>query len=138
MENIQLTSTLKSHFLNLYSIALSDTQIDTVELELLFNFGIKRGIEKEEIEKIILNPHLVKFSIPDDVLEKIEYLYEFAVMIWADGKVDDYERETLFKFCEKFGFESENIPSIVEFLLEEANKETSLEEIYEMVKQNLN
>lgn len=137
MEPIQLDPELKSHFINLYYIALSDTQVDTTELELLFNFGQERGIEKEEIEKLLLHPDKVRFSIPTDTFKKVEYLYDFARMIWADGKVDDYEELALKKFCSKFGFEQSNIPVLAKFLLDEAEKGTDKSEIFEIVKQNM-
>ena len=40
-------------------------------------------------------------------------------------------------FCTKFGFELENVPTIVKFLLEEAQKETSKEIIFKIVSENL-
>ncbi len=137
METKQIKSELKSHFLNLYSIALSDTEIDTTELEFLFQFGQERGVPKEEIEDLILHPDKIKFNIPADTLKKIEYLYDFAKMIWADGKVDEYEEVALKKFCLKFGFEKENIDALVKFLIEEAKKYTSNTEIIDIVQQNL-
>lgn len=128
---------VKSHFLNLYSVALTDTQIDTQELELLFEMGRERGIPKEDIQEIILRPDLVSFSIPLDTVDKMEYLYDFARMAWANGEVDDYERMALKRFCHKFGFLEENVDGIVEFLLEEAGKKTSKIELLDMVKNNL-
>lgn len=124
---------IESHFLNLFSIALSDTQIDAVELAQLYEFGEKRNVNKESIDALLLNPDKVKFTIPEDLVKKIEYLYEFAVMIWADGRVDDFERDALEKFCFKFGFQKENIKDIVTFLLEEAKNETPFEEIKNQV-----
>lgn len=128
---------IKSHFLNLYAMALTDTQIDTKELELLYDMGMERGIPKDDIQEIILRPDLVKFSIPEETLDKMEYLYDFARMAWANGEVDDYERVALTKFCKKFGFLEENVDSIVEFLLEEAEKGTSKLDLLNTVKTNL-
>jgi len=135
MNNID--TELKSHFLNLYSVALSDTQVDEKELEYLFNFGKERGVEKEEIEELILHPDKIVFTIPEDVLKKIEYLYDFARMIWADNKVDEYELTALEKFCKKFGFEKENIEIIMKFLLEEAKSNTDKIDVINKVKENL-
>lgn len=128
---------IKSHFLNLYAMALTDTQIDTKELDLLFDMGLERGIPKDEIQEIILKPDLIKFSIPEDTIDKMEYLYDFARMAWANGEVDDYERVALTKFCKKFGFFDENVDGIVEFLLEEAGKGTPKMEFLNTVKSNL-
>lgn len=128
---------LKSHFLNLYSLALADTQVDTAELEILYKLGQERGILKEEIEELILNPDKVKPFVPQDTLTKVEYLYDFVKIILADGIVDEREEATLKKFCIQFGFEEQNIPTIMEFFIEEAKKGTDKKIIIDQVKQTL-
>lgn len=128
---------VKSHFLNLYAVALTDTQIDTKELELLFEMGNERGIPKEEIQNIILRPDAFKFTIPTETIQKMEYLFDFARMAWANGEVDDYERVALRKFCVKFGFLEENIDELVQFLLDEAEKGTSNTDLIKIVQENL-
>lgn len=138
MKNLKMNDDLKSHFLNLFLVALSDFQIDTTELDLLFKFGEERGVPRQDIEKIILNPTEIKFVIPDDILTKVEYLYDFARMIWADKNVAPFEETILKKFCVKFGFKEENAKNIADFLIEEAKKETPKSEIFEIVKQNIN
>lgn len=130
---MNLTKEAKSHFLNLYSIALSDTQIDTTELMLLYEFGKDRGIEKERIDELLLNADKVRFTIPDDLLIKISYLYEFALMIWADEKVDEFEVNALKKFCYKFGFKEENIDLLSDFLLQEAKENKDPENVLQRV-----
>jgi hypothetical protein len=128
---------VKSHFLNLYAVALTDTQIDTKELELLFEMGNERGIPKEEIQNIILRPDAFKFTIPTETIQKMEYLFDFARMAWANGEIDDYERVALRKFCVKFGFLEEKIDELVQFLLDEAEKGTSNTDLIKIVQENL-
>ena len=132
-----MDANLKSHFLNLYSMALADTQIETIELELLYNIGAERGIEKRDIEQLILSPDKVKFSIPDSLNEKIEFLFDLARIIWIDGKVDIYEEKALEMFCTKFGFLDENISALSQFLISEVKMSKTKEEIIEIVNQNL-
>lgn len=133
-----MTENLQSHFLNLYSMALADTQIDTSELEALYKIGQEKGIEKSEIDYIILNPDKVKFSFPDTLEEKIIYLYDFAQIILADGVVDKNEIKTLELFCGRFGFEEANVPSITEFLINSAKENKSTEELLQIINENLN
>src|SRR5438270_116214 len=128
-----MDASLKSHFLNLYSMALADTEFDESEIVTLYKIGSERGIEKTEIDTIILNPATVKFSLPNTTKEKVEYLYDYAKMILADGKVEDYEVKTFEKFCIKFEFEKENIPSIIEFLIEAAKNNIATPDIINFV-----
>ncbi|MEX0608862.1 MAG: hypothetical protein WD016_10940 [Balneolaceae bacterium] len=127
----------KSHFLNLYSIALSDTQIDSTELLLLYQFGQNKGVEREKIEALLLNADKVTFTIPEDVVTKIKYLYEFALMIWADGKIDEFEVNALHKFCFKFGFKSENVKELSDFLLDEAKQQSEIDAVIKKVNKIL-
>ena len=133
-----MTENLQSHFLNLYSIALADTQIDTVELEALYKIGQEKGIEKSEIDYVILNPDKVKFSFPDTLEEKIIYLFDFAKIILVDGIVDKNEIKTLELFCNRFGFEETNASAITEFLIDSAKENKPTDELLQIIKENLN
>jgi len=128
---------LKSHFLNLYSLALADNEVDPSELEVLFEIGKHHGVSKEEIEKLLLNPDMIEASIPNDTLTKVQHLYDFVQIILADGVVDDREKAALRNFCQNFGFEEQHIPQIMEYLIEEGKKGTSKDVIIEQVKQTL-
>jgi uncharacterized tellurite resistance protein B-like protein len=128
---------LKGHFLNLYHMALSDSQIDTTELEMLYKIGEQRGVSKAEIDATILEPDNVKFTVPDTVLEKIECLYDFAMIAWADGQIDSSERRLIEMFCKKFGFQDDNIPTITQFLLDEVENGTTKEKVLLTVSENL-
>ena len=134
---MNLETTLKGHFLNLYHMALSDAEVDTTELEMLYKIGEEKGVSRIEIDEVVIRPDTIKFSPPESVLEKIESLYDFARIAWADGKIDENEERVLTMFCTKFGFEKENVPTIVKFLLDEAQKETSKQDIFKIVSENL-
>jgi hypothetical protein len=133
-----MTNTLKSHFLNLYSIALADFQIETVELEALYNIGQEKGVEKSEIDELILHPDKVRFILPETLEEKIIYLYDFAKIIIADGIIDKNEIKSLELFCNRFGFEEINVPAIREFLINSAKENKNIEELLLIIKENLN
>jgi uncharacterized tellurite resistance protein B-like protein len=134
---MNLETTLKGHFLNLYHMALSDAEVDTTELEMLYKIGEEKGVSRIEIDEVVIRPDTIKFSPPESVLEKIESLYDFARIAWADGKIDENEERVLTMFCTKFGFEKENVPIIVKFLLDEAQKGTSKQDIFKIVSENL-
>ena len=124
---------LKNQFKRLYQIAFSDHNFSKEELFFLYDFGKKRGISKEDLEKIIMEP--TEYStFPEDLDEQIRCLYELALMIWADGIVTDNEKNTLKKYIRLFGFQQENTEKISNFLLEHAQEKKAVEEVVTLIK----
>jgi len=133
MEKLNISIELKSHFLRLYQMAFADDNFDLLELNMLYKFAEERGLSKNQLNEILLNPSQESF-VPDSLEEKIEYLYDLALMIWADGIVTEDETNTLKKYCLKFQFLEENIDYICEFLLENAKENISLKELIDKMQ----
>lgn len=125
---MNISTELKSHFLRLYQMAFADDNFDVLELQMLYKFAEERGLSKDQLNDILLNPSQAS-SIPENLDEKIEYLYDLAIMIWADDIVTEDEKNTLKKYCLKFEFLEENIDDICEFLLENAKAKISIKEL---------
>lgn len=123
-----ISTELKSHFLRLYQIAFSDDNFDVLEMQMLYKFAEERGISKEQLNDVLLNPSHDS-SIPTSLEKRVEYLYDLAVMIWADKEVTEDEYRTLKKYCKKFEFLDENITELADYLLDAAKKNSSKEEI---------
>lgn len=124
----ELTTELKSHFLRLYQMAFSDDNFDVLEMQMLYKFAEERKVSKQELDNILLSPYH-ESTIPETLELKIEYLYDLAVMIWADEIVTKDEINTLKKYCIKFGFLEENITELSDFLINNAKKNVSKEEV---------
>lgn len=132
-----MTPELQAHFLNLYSMALADSAFDEKEITILYRLGEERGISKEKIDNLLLNPSASgQLHLPETLSEKIEYLYDYAKMILADGVVQEGEIKTLEKFCSKFQFEENNIPVIAQLLIEAARNDVPKSELIDFVTQN--
>lgn len=123
-----ISTELKSHFLRLYQMAFSDDNFDVLEMQMLYKFAEERGLSKEQLNEILLNPSHDS-SIPESLELRVEYLYDLAVMIWADEEVTDDEYITLKKYCKKFEFLDENISELADYLLESAKIGISKEDI---------
>ncbi len=128
----EISTELKSHFLRLYQMAFSDDNFDVLEMQMLYKFAEERGVNKNDLNDILLHPS-IETAIPETVEERIEFLYDLSVMIWADKKVTDDERVTLEKYCLKFGFVKENITELCDFLLDKAQKGISKLELLELI-----
>ena len=123
-----ISTELKSHFLRLYQIAFSDDNFDVLEMQMLYKFAEERGFSKEQLNEVLLNP-FHDSSIPESLEKRVEYLYDLAVMIWADKKVTEDEYITLKKYCRKFEFLEDNIKELADYLLDSAKKDIPKEEI---------
>ena len=123
---IDISENLKSHFLRLYSMAFTDDNFHPLELKMLYNFAKERGIPRDKLDELLLNPIEASAKIPENLDEKITYLYQLSEMIWADGKVDDNERSTLNKYVKLFRFKKENADELTEYLLSAVENKISL------------
>ncbi|WP_177733733.1 TerB family tellurite resistance protein [Flavobacterium inviolabile] len=126
---IAMSIELKSHFLRLYQMALSDDSFDVLELQMLYHFADERGIPKDELDKLFMNPVSTETVLPEDLETRIEYLYDLTRIMWADGKITDDEKNTLKKYCKKFQFLEENIEELVNYLIDCVQKGIKKEEI---------
>jgi len=129
MDNNPLTTELKSHFLRLYQMALTDDNFNALELQMLYHFADERGVPKEELEKLFLNPVTHEQDIPEDLKTRIKYLYDLTRIIWADEKITDDEMNTLRKYCKKFEFLDENIDDLANYLIDCVKKGVQKQEI---------
>lgn len=130
-------SALKTHFLNLYSMALADSSFTESELATFYQTADRHNISKAEVDQIILNPATVHFTVPGTIDEKIEYLYDYAKMIVSDGVIEDSEVAAFEKFCRKFEFQEENIPQIRELMIDAAKNGVETTEILAFVNQTV-
>ena len=96
--NIQISENLKAHFLRLYQMAICDDNFSKLELKMLYRFAEERGVIAKNLDEVLLSPVDTKNALPQTLEDKIEYLYDLVLMIWADDHVDDNERSALEKY----------------------------------------
>lgn len=128
MEEHTISEEVKSHFLRLYQIALADDEFSPLEMKLLYQFASERNISKDQLDEILV-AHSGPITIPETLEKRIEYLYDFALMIWADGVVTDDEYNALKKYCRKFDFLEEKVIPLTDYLIDSAKKGISKESI---------
>lgn len=128
MEQKVIDEVLKSHFLSLYCMTVSDSDVSVEELETLYKIGLEYGISRDEIQSIIINPNTATL-VPDTLREKIAYLYDLTRIANSDGKIVQEEKDLIGKYVIKYGFPAENSEAIVEFFIEKVKEGISLEEI---------
>ncbi len=125
----------KKMFLGLYQMLLADAEVHPKELELLYQIGKEKGnITEEEIQIAIFSPNtfISLDSLSND--ERIEYLYNLSRIAWADGKIDEKEKNILQDASLRLGFAEENSKEIADFLLQQAKEYKSFDEVLQIIK----
>lgn len=110
-------------------MVLADGYAHPREMETLYRIGLENyGITEEEImQEIKSSP--VFYQIPVLPEEKIEILYEMAQIAWADKKLEETERDMMRRYATIYNVVEEQIDSLVDFLLEKAEKNAVFEDV---------
>ena len=126
---VTMNDGLKSHFLNLYSMVMADGEVSTKEKMELYRIGEEfYNVRPEEFDRLLLSDEIL-FYIPQTEEEKILYLYDFALIAWADDKVSDEEIQVLKSFALRFGVQEGEVQPLVDLLLEKAKEHISHEDL---------
>jgi uncharacterized tellurite resistance protein B-like protein len=125
---MEITADIKGHFLRLYQMALTDESFTQEELTMLYRLAEDRNVSKEDLDKLLLEP-AIPMSIPESPEDRLHYLYDLGMMIWADGKVHEDELITLKKYCRRFDFLDENIDELAQYILDSVEQNKTFEEI---------
>ena len=99
-------------------MAVCDDDFSTLELKMLYKCAEERGISSKNLDEILMKPINLKSLVPGTIDEKIDYLYDLTVMIWADGIVSPNEYSALQKYVRMFGFLEENETAIADYLIQ--------------------
>lgn len=124
---------IKNHIKNLVSLSSADGNIDESEKEILIRIGTKKGLNRNEIQKIIDNPGNVDYLPATTDEERFEQIYDLVELMLADGVAEDNELHFCVDMAEKLGFRkavvSVLIRKITLSLLEGLDKETIKKEV---------
>ena len=93
---MNISTELKSHFLRLYQMAFADDNFDVLELQMLYKFAEERGLSKDQLNDILLNPSQAS-SIPENLDEKIELILTRDLWLTKDFEQSKNEIKQLIK-----------------------------------------
>lgn len=119
---MEISAKKKLQFLDLYCMVMADGIVHPKEMETLYRIGIEHyGLSEEEINEGVKSAG-VSSVIPELPEERISVLYEMAVIAWADGELEDSERNMLRRYASMYGVNEESIDELVDFLLDQAKE----------------
>jgi hypothetical protein len=123
----------QGHFLNLFSIALSDSELNPLEMTFLYDLGVQRGISKPDLDFIIDNPHKIRYIPPSNLEGKVNQLQDIAKMVLADGIIDPREVKICNSIAEMMGFPKALIPNIIEVTIDAVKANKPIENIITLI-----
>lgn len=102
------------HFAGLVKLAMSDGVITEGEEKLLNRAAKKLHILQEKAKDILDNYKKFPITTPHGYDDRIELLYDYAKMLYADDGVTGKEASLLRKICVGLGFPVDNVDKVAD------------------------
>lgn len=136
LTNDQINSVSKS-YLNILSLFLDHEKIESRYLRCLLKWGFQLKLNPEDLKKGV-DITSMKFSRPQDKIERLESIYHLVYMIYLDEVVEDIELEVATVYAEELGFKpdvvSELFKSIATADYDQSNPLKGKNEVIEFLK----
>ncbi len=108
----------KSHFRNLVAVAMADGEIDDDETQLLLQLGQKNYLTLAEIQHVLHHPDEVRFVVPANPRQSLDYLWEMVQMMMIDGQIHPREKAFCKGIALRYGFRPAVVDKIVDTIIE--------------------
>ena len=102
------------HFASIVKLAMADGVITSKEEAFLLKMSRKLHIIEEKAEEILKNYQDYSYTTPHGYDDRIELLYDYTRMIYADDAVDKKEVSVLRKICVGLGFPTDNAEKVAD------------------------
>ncbi|HEX5168414.1 MAG TPA: hypothetical protein VFW11_04530 [Cyclobacteriaceae bacterium] len=111
----QRSSFKKSYMRNLIALASADGNLDDSEASIIVNIGKDRGLKDWQIDELLKehNGDHVLF-LPDSAPNRMNLLFDFMQIIYADGLVSAHEVTFIRSTLEKFNLRPEIADHLVD------------------------
>jgi hypothetical protein len=99
----QLHSVKKS-YLNILALFLGKEQIESKYLRCLLKWGFQLRLNPDDLKVANIDISSLKFSHPEEKIERLESIYHLVYMIYLDEVVEDVELEVATIYAVQLGF----------------------------------
>ena len=107
------TLSLKKSYLNIVGLFLSEEKIESRYLRCLLKWGFQLHLSPEDLRQANVDISHLRFSHPEEKLEKVEAIYHLVHMICLDQVVEDVELEVAAVFAGKLGFNTSLVSDLL-------------------------
>lgn len=137
ISNYNLTGDQKhniNHFAGVVKLAMADGTISEGEEKLLKRIANKLHILEEKYKDIIENYSDYSITTPHNYNDRIELLFDYAKMIFADGSVTGDEAKVLRKICVGLSFPLDNVDKVADEAIHLVLNDENLEDFIKAIK----
>jgi uncharacterized tellurite resistance protein B-like protein len=121
-------------FVHLISVAMADGKISSSEMGLLIQIGNRIGLTDIEIGNLIQVSKHSNYIPPHEYAKRFEQVYEIVKMTMADGIIDKNEMRLASSFAAKTGFTEEEIPQLLNLLINGIRESKDHEDLFDEYK----
>ncbi len=107
-----------SHIRNLIGLACADGTLEKVEMNMIFNIGVKSGLTPDELSRIFDRPDSISFFPPETFRERIEQLYDLVLVMLVNGEIHENEIEVCKAMAIRLGFKTTVIDQMVHNIMD--------------------
>ncbi|MDP2889924.1 MAG: hypothetical protein Q8P34_13305 [Bacteroidota bacterium] len=127
----------KEHFKHLIQIALADGIIRDSEMEMLHRLGKNMGFTDPEIDDLLATANNVAYNPPYELTKRFDQIYSIIKMVLADGNIDSNQMRLASVIAIKSGFVDDEIPALLELLLNGIEKGDDEEHLFRVYKKKI-
>lgn len=103
-----------AHFAAIASLAAVDGEVNAQEKAVLDRFARKLNISESDYKEVMKKSNKYPIEPQNDLEKRLERLYDFCRVIFADHEVDDEEMVLLKKYVIGMGFPIESVDKLIE------------------------
>lgn len=124
---------IKGSYLNILALFLSEDKIQSRYLRCLLKWGFQLKLDNEDLKAANIDFSELKFSHPEEKLEKIEGIFHLVQMIYLDQVVEDVELEVATMYANKLGFKNTLVSELFKSIATEQPDETNAGNVRQQV-----
>jgi hypothetical protein len=107
----QLHSVKKSYW-NILALFLGKEKIESRYLRCLLKWGLQLHLNPEDLKNANIDINSLKFSHPEEKIERLESIYHLVYMIYLDEVVEDVELEVATIYAKELGFKPDVVSEL--------------------------
>ena len=127
----------KDHFASIVRMAMNDDIITKGEQKFLDRLANRLNISEDDYKKLLKDYSSRTINAHNSYDQRLDRLYDFARMVWADKIRQKNQVKLLRRFCVALGFHAVNAKYITKKALELVKQEVDLDEFKYGIK-NIN